>query len=266
MTDATDGRGVLYPARLPTFDRVPAPVELADRIRWFWIPRWRLAPGRISRQTVLPFPASNLVVEPDRVSLTGPTSGVSHRDLEGEGWAVGALLRPAGIASLTASPSELRDQETPFPAPQLHQQIVAAMALPDPATSREGAVAAYVAWAHQHLTPADEAGVLANRMEDVIATSRDVVQVVHVAERLNVSTRTVQRLAHRYIGVPPLAMIRRYRLQEAAQQLRADPSLSIATVAANLGYADQAHLSADFRRILGLTPSSYRRQPAPDPG
>jgi AraC-like DNA-binding protein len=53
-------------------------------------------------------------------------------------------------------------------------------------------------------------------------------------------------------------MIRRYRLQEAAQRLREDPSLTISQVAAELGYADHAHLSADFRNVLGFTPSSYR--------
>ena len=62
---------------------------------WFWIPRWNIAPGRTSRQHVLAFPASNLVVEsasPEhprgRVGLAGPTTVRSHRDLSGQGWAV----------------------------------------------------------------------------------------------------------------------------------------------------------------------------------
>ncbi len=70
--------------------------------------------------------------------------------------------------------------------------------------------------------------------------------------------RAVQRLARRSIGLPPLAVIRRYRLQEAAQRLREDPELPIARVAAELGYADQAHLSTDFRRTLGRAPREYR--------
>lgn len=71
--------------------------------------------------------------------------------------------------------------------------------------------------------------------------------------------RSVQRLSQRYIGLPPLAIIRRYRLQESAERLRDDPSLSIAQIAAELGYADHAHLAADFRTVLGFTPSAYRR-------
>ncbi len=53
-------------------------------------------------------------------------------------------------------------------------------------------------------------------------------------------------------------MIRRRRLQEAAERLRTNPDADLATVAAEFGYADQAHLSRDFRAVLGLTPSSYR--------
>ena len=55
-------------------------------------------------------------------------------------------------------------------------------------------------------------------------------------------------------------MIGRYRLQEAAQRLREDPSLTVAQVAAELDYADHAPLTADFRQVLGLSPSLYRQQ------
>lgn len=58
-------------------------------------------------------------------------------------------------------------------------------------------------------------------------------------------------------------MIRRYRLQEAAQRLRDDPAVTIAQVAADLGYADHAHLTTDFRTVLGLTPNRYRHTPKP---
>jgi AraC-like DNA-binding protein len=58
-------------------------------------------------------------------------------------------------------------------------------------------------------------------------------------------------------------MIRRRRLQEAAQQLRIDPRTSLAELAAQLGYADQAHLTADFRAVLGFTPSAYRSATTP---
>lgn len=77
------------------------------------------------------------------------------------------------------------------------------------------------------------------------------------------STRALQRLAKQYIGLSPLRIIRRYRLQEAALRLREDPGLTVARVAAELGYADQSHLAADFRSTLGLSARDYRRQRQP---
>lgn len=267
MTDLTDGRGILYPARLPTFHRAPVPADLADRVRWFWVPRWHLAPGRVSRQRLLPFPASNLVVGPDGVTLAGPTTGVSHRDLTGTGWAVGALLRPAGLAVLSDDPQALRNTETDLdPAlpglRELQGAVADAMADPDEDAGRGRAVAALAGWVREHLPPSDATGRTANAMEDLVATDPDVVRVEQAAERLGLTVRAVQRVARRYVGLPPLAIVRRYRLQEAARRLREEVGLAVAEVAADLGYADHAHLCADFRTVLGLTPSEYRHTPS----
>ena len=261
LVTPNDSRGILYPTKLPTFHREPADASLEGRIRWFWIPRWQLAPGRTVRQEVLPFPASNLVVEPGGVSLVGPSTGASHRDLSGSGWAVGALLRPAGLASLRADPQTIQNTEVQIAAPDLHEAVMSAMGEADHEVGRQRAIAAFSEWAAQHIAPDDESGRHANAMEDLIASDRTVIRVGDIAELLGTSVRGVQRLAQRYVGLPPLAIIRRYRLQEAAQRLREDPSVKIAQVAADLGYADHAHLSADFRNVLGFTPNSYRQTP-----
>ena len=55
-------------------------------------------------------------------------------------------------------------------------------------------------------------------------------------------------------------MIRHYRLQEASQRFREDSSVTVAQVVAELDYVDHAHLTADFRRVLGLSLSQYRQQ------
>lgn len=252
-------RGALYPARLPTFHRIPAPAALADRVRWFWIPEWNLAPGRVSRQELLPFPALNLVVQPGGVTLSGPATRRSFRDLSGRGWAVGMLLRPAAVPVFAQDPGSLRGVEIPFPAPDLLAQVSAAMAEDDGASRRSAAAAAASGWLEAQVPAPGADAVLANRLEDLIAADPALVRVEQAAEQLGVSVRTVQRLARRHVGVPPLAMIRRYRLQEAVERVRLQPSTLIADIAAELGYADHAHLAAAFREVLGFTPSSYRR-------
>lgn len=269
MADHGDRRGILYPTRLPTFHREPAPDELTHLIRWFWIPQWDIAPGRVSRQTLLPFPASNLVVEGDRVTLSGPASGIAHRDLTGSGWAVGALLRPAAAGKLTADARLIRDLELPFAAPDLQQEVSEVMNGADRPELLGSAVEAFCNWATRSIGAPDDAALLANTMEDLVATDRSMVRVDQLAKELGISIRGLQRLAGRYFGLPPLTIIRRYRLQEAAQSLREDKCLTIAQVAADLGYADHAHLCADFRQTLGFTPHSYRdeaRHPGRDSG
>jgi AraC-like DNA-binding protein len=238
---------------------VPPPDAAAPLVRWFWIPEWDIAAGRVSRQHVIAFPASNLVVGPDAVELSGPATRRSHRDLTGTGWAVGALLRPAAVPAFTRAPAELKDTSQVVDLPDLRIRVTEAMSGPGAAPERHRlAVDAFASWLAATIPPPGPEAHLANAMADLIDSDPGVLRVEDVAGRLHVSTRTVQRLARRYVGLAPLAMIRRRRLQEAAQQLRTDPRTSLAELASQLGYADQAHLSTDFSTVLGLTPGAYR--------
>jgi AraC-like DNA-binding protein len=253
-------RGVLYPARLPSFRRLPAPAAVAELVRWFWIPEWDIEPGRTSRQHLIAYPACNLVVQPPHVTLSGPTTRAAHRDLTGQGWAVGALLRPAGVPGLVADPAELRDREQVVDAPDLHRAVTAAMAAAEPEARHSGAVAAFTGWLTQHLPAPTDRDRQANALVEIIDAHPDVHTLADLAARMAVSPRTVQRMALRYVGLPPAEMIRRRRLQEAAERVRADPAVSLARVAAELGYADQAHLTREFRDRLGFTPGDYRNE------
>lgn len=58
-------------------------------------------------------------------------------------------------------------------------------------------------------------------------------------------------------GLPPHAYLVQLRLTRARRLLAR--GLSPATVAADLGFADQSHLGRWFRRAYGLTPARYRR-------
>lgn len=254
---------MLYPARLPTFDRFPAPDEVARLVRWFWIPEWRIAPGRSSRQHLIAFPACNLVVEPDMVGLSGPTTRASHRDLTGTGWAVGALLRPAAVPHFAADPAALRalrDDSRPVDLPDLHEPVCRAMTGPGDREARHRrAVDAFAAWLADTVPPPGREALLANAMADAIDSDPSIRTVEDAASHLHLSARSLQRLASRYVGLPPSMMIRRRRLQDAAERLRTDPDTTLAAVAADLGYSDHAHLANEFRSVLGLTLSDYRR-------
>ncbi len=118
---------------------------------------------------------------------------------------------------------------------------------------------AFTGWLVTESPEVSEEGILANTMMDIIGTCADVTRVEDVAARLFVSPRTLQRVARKYIGLSPSALIRRRRLQEAADRSRTDPATDLAAIAAELGYTDHAHLTNDFQTSLGFTPSTYRR-------
>jgi len=243
---------VLYPDRLPPFTRIPAAGAAAEHAAWFWIPQWDLPDGVESRQPVLAYPAANLVVDPDGVRLWGATTRATERILRGRGWAVGALLRASTLARLADAPADLVDTSVALDAPDLHDAVSDAM--PD----LERAAALFGGWLVAAVGPPSSDGRLADRMSDLLTTDASILRVEDAAERLRVSVRTLQRLAHRTVGLSPAAIIRRRRLQEAAQRIREDPDAVLADIAAQLGYADQAHLANDFRRVLGFTATAYR--------
>jgi AraC-like DNA-binding protein len=252
-------RGVLYPDRMPRFHRLPPTTAAAHLVVWFWIPEWDLEPGATSRQDVVAYPALNLLVERDGIELVGATTRATHRDLTGTGWGVGALLRPAAVTALTDDPTSLRDTSIILDAPDLLHALVPVM--DGSGDGRLGtAVAIMSRWLADRAGTPTDAVLQANAIVEQLMTDADLRTAEQAATRMAVSLRTLQRLTHRHVGLPPLAMIRRRRLQEAAQRLREVPATDLAALAAELGYADHAHLTGDFREVLGIAPSSYRRR------
>lgn len=252
-------RGVLFPTRMTTFARLDPPPAVADLVRWFWIPEWNLDPGRTSRQHLLAFPATNLVVEAGTAALSGPTTRASHRDLTGTGWAIGALLRPAAVPTVAPDPEGRRDRLAVVDHRDLVDAVTAAWDAAHPDDRHRSVVEAFTAWLTRTVpAPGDEA-LLANRLADLIETDETITRVEEVAAALHVSARTVQRLARSHIGLSPATMIRRRRLQAAAERVRTDPDADLASIAADLGYSDHAHLTREFRAQLGFTPTGYRR-------
>jgi AraC-like DNA-binding protein len=59
------------------------------------------------------------------------------------------------------------------------------------------------------------------------------------------------------VGASPKWLIRVRRLQQAAMRIERH-EIGLAALAAELGYAYQAHLARDFRSIVGKTPTEFR--------
>jgi len=69
--------------------------------------------------------------------------------------------------------------------------------------------------------------------------------------------RELQRACRKWLGLSPKAFLRIERGSAARDAIRTGAAL--ATIAADLGYADQAHLTREVRELLGVTPRELRR-------
>ena len=59
------------------------------------------------------------------------------------------------------------------------------------------------------------------------------------------------------VGMPPYAYLTYRRVEEAKQRLQLhQPTVQVAL---DVGFADQSHLTRQFKRITGITPGTYRR-------
>jgi AraC-like DNA-binding protein len=59
-------------------------------------------------------------------------------------------------------------------------------------------------------------------------------------------------------GLPPHAYLNQLRVRLARRLL--DRGVAPAEVAAEVGFADQAHLTRHFKRVMGVPPGAYQRE------
>lgn len=70
------------------------------------------------------------------------------------------------------------------------------------------------------------------------------------------SERHLNRLFHRVLGMNMKTYLRLLRVNQALQHIQAE-ACSMTHLAQSLSYFDQAHFIHDFKRVCGVTPSSY---------
>ena len=278
-----DSRGILDPWLLRQrvrLTRYPVSAALAGLIDRFWAVRWDLPVDVVHRQQVLTHPAANLSVShPDAQSnasgtpddplgggqgqrlearVNGVATALSTRHLSGRGWAVAAMTTPGGLgAFISGSVADLTDRIVAFDgvidvdeAGLLHRLG----SEPDEAARVEAlASALQAALIPQRVATARQVAEVAQLAE----TDRSVRRLGDLSARTGVPSRTLQRLFAQYAGVSPTWVLRRYRLLDVAEAVRNGESPVWADVAADLGYADQAHLVRDFRAATGQTPARY---------
>lgn len=101
-------------------------------------------------------------------------------------------------------------------------------------------------------------------VEDVLSRVQRTggrVRVRDVAHDVGRSARAFERRVLQAVGLRPKTIARIVRVQRVAGLKRAAPRTPWAALALQCGYADQAHLVRDFKRIAGVTPARFFGEP-----
>jgi transcriptional regulator GlxA family with amidase domain len=149
----------------------------------------------------------------------------------------------------------------------LHDLLARTMAVGEQLASHERRVALSAA---MELLPLPLVGLRPSdahisRVESLLSTIdarlSDVrLSAEQLADEHGISRRRLDELFVRALGTSVAACIAQRRLTHAARLLQ-DPTcseLSVATVAASVGYADASHFARAFRRQFGMTPRAWR--------
>ncbi|MCF6317234.1 MAG: helix-turn-helix transcriptional regulator [Marinosulfonomonas sp.] len=98
---------------------------------------------------------------------------------------------------------------------------------------------------------------VANVTEALSRLSSGMQNVAQAAADLGVQARSLQRLLKQQTGRSPVFWLRLARVRRAASRLTGQQNL--AELAYDMGYADQAHMTREFRYWLGATPRQISR-------
>jgi AraC-like DNA-binding protein len=88
--------------------------------------------------------------------------------------------------------------------------------------------------------------------------------ITGLARALGVSHKHLDGLFKARVGVSPRKLARVLRFHSVVTRLQHGPPRPWATLAAEHGFADQAHLAREFRTFAGVTPGVFLRSRTPD--
>jgi AraC-like DNA-binding protein len=242
----------------PGYLEWPAPAGLRHAIACLWA---QVTPdgSRDRAGLVLPDACSDLIWEPGRGAyVAGPDTGPVPTMMKAGTVVIGVRFRPsAGGPALGIPLSELRDQRVDLEDLRRREARQLPGTLdPDIAVIRALELAAALVAGGSPDPAAARAAVM---LADPRARAEDV------AAEVGLSLRQLRRRCHAVIGYGPKTLQRVLRFRRFVSRIDArlpggQDLHDLAALAAQAGYADQAHLTRECRALAGLTPAALARQ------
>jgi AraC-like DNA-binding protein len=234
-------------APAPAYLELPVHPALSERVVCTW-----LDPPRPNRHPVLPDACIDLVWDGSDVLVAGPDTRAWF--IESDATYVGIRFRPGAAPGFLGVPAaELVDRTTPLAdfwghssAAELAERL--SEAGPAAASLLEAAVA------QRYVNSQDPDPLVAGLLVEL---RRPGAAIEHVADSLAVSPRSLHRRTAAALGYGPKTLHRILRFRHAVRLVRS--RIGLADAAFRAGYADQAHLTNDFRRMLGATPRALSK-------
>ncbi|GGQ55632.1 helix-turn-helix domain-containing protein [Couchioplanes azureus] len=240
-----------------TLGRYRPDPDLADHVASYWTCEVRRLPAT---SRVVPDGLVDLtfdLAEPPRAWVAGPMRRPESYTHTRPTLLIGASLLPGAalpvlgvsVASLSADWSPLADLVGPV-ATELTGRLAAA-----------GSIAARLALLDTFLAARLRDVRRDGRVSTAIGAILDrggAVEVASVARRAAASPRNLARLFDEWVGLSPKLFARITRVQAVLRRLVEDPGADLATLAAELGFADHAHLTREVRALVGTAPSRLR--------
>jgi AraC-like DNA-binding protein len=225
--------------------------------------RWgqTIGPGDAAYEhPVLPDGCADIVSINATVALVGPATAAVTERLAPGSVVVGVRFRPGAAPPLLGpSATELRDQRVPLADVWGPTGATVAARCADLPAAAEAAdrlemlVDALLVRRHD-AAPADP---VATRAAAMLA-ARPAPPVPDIARTFDLSERQLRRRVEAAVGYSPRTLARILRFQRflSAARSAGPPGRDLARLAAEAGYADQAHLTRDSRRLAGLPPGA----------
>jgi AraC-like DNA-binding protein len=186
--------------------------------------------------------------------LIGPHDEPVVNRPSAETWCVGIVTTPVGArAALGADPLPLRGRVVGADAwPRFAEVRAALTGMTDPTT-----MLGYVESVLAEDLCTDDPWLA--RCEDAVAllAAAPTRPIAGIAAELGVSHGHLDREFRRVVGFGPRTLARILRMRRLLAVLDVYGSVAWTTLAADLGWYDQAHLIRDFKRFTGVTPSAY---------
>ena len=229
---------------------------LANLIEQYWLVNWQLKNGQEHVQRNLPDPNFHLTFDGLGVKLIGPVSKVYQYPMAASGFVIGVKFNAGALNVLLDGPaSDYVDKELSA-SKYFGSGVIDIFETRADGMTDEMIVSALNKFLVRFVEPVTAKQTQVAVLLDCIKNSGEIYTVASLAQRADLSVRTLQRLFNQYIGLSPKWLLRKYRLHDALDELEAN-TLTMVELATQLEYTDQSHLIRDFKDMLGMSPAQY---------